>query len=351
MAPSETPSQPSEAPRRGRGGLFLPIALFACLAAAWSVFWVSAAGRAEAAVEDWLKREAAQGRVYACADKRVAGFPFRIELICEQPTARLPADGGTAQARAPRLILVAQAYDPRRVIADLIGPVELAAPDGTRVDLSFAVAQASARLNGERLDRMSVSLTAPRLVADGAEIGAAQALLLHLRRAPDGTEGAYDFAAKLDRGASPALDFLPLGEGPLSAELQAQARGLRDLKPRPIPERLRAFADAGGDLHVALARVARGDVAAEAKGDLNLDTEGRLGGALAVTARGLDDVLQNALGGGRKDVLSSLLGAGAAMIGSSAQLDGRPATAYRVTFKRGTASIGPVAVAQLPPLF
>lgn len=258
-------------------------------------------------------------------------------------------------ASAPRFAVVAQVYDPRRLIGELTGPVAITDAAGGKADLSFGSARASAAANANnRFDRASIALAGPRLVVDGAEIGAARALDVHVRRKPDGSEGVYDVAAKLEAGVSPLLDAMPVGSGPLSAELQAEARGIDDLRPKPTSERLRAFAEAGGRIDLALARIERGDVAAEAKGDLGLDVEGRPTGALTVTARGVDGLVQalaGGEGGGRKDMLSSLLGIGAQMLGKPGKLDDRPATAYRVTLDRGRVEVGPIRVWKFAPLF
>jgi hypothetical protein len=338
-------------PRRGRWAIFLPTLIMLALAAAWSGFWFVAAGRAEGAVDEWLRREAAKGRVYECADKRYAGYPFRVELICEGPTARLPGDGGPIVASAARFVALAQVYDPKRLIGELSGPLAVTGPDGSRADLSFSLAQASMAIEGNRLQRSSVSLTAPRLVVDGAEIGFAEGFQLHLRRAPGGRADAYDLAARLDKGTSPLLDLVPVGSGPVSLELQAEARGLDDLQPRPTSERLKAFAAAGGVLHVALARIARGSVVAEAKGEGGLDQEGRVNGAFEMTARGIEGLVAGLVDGGRRSVLSSLMGAGASLLGKPAKLDGQPAVAYPVSINEGKVMIGPVRVWRAPPLF
>ncbi|HVI28750.1 DUF2125 domain-containing protein [Hansschlegelia sp.] len=338
-------------PRRSRWPIFLPFTLLLIAAAAWSGFWFYAAHRADEAIADALTREAAHGRVYACADRRIVGFPFRVELICDRLTATVPADGGPVVATAPRFMAVAQVYDPKRLIGELSGPVEITDASGGRSEMSFALAQASMLIGGNRFERTSVALTEPRLTAGDSELGSAKALQVHVRRAPGQQEGSYDLAAKVDEGTAPLLDAVAIGSGPVSLEIQAEARGLDDLRPRPTSERLKDFAAAGGRLHVALARIVRGDVAAEARGDLGLDTEGRVNGGGDVVARGIDGLLKDLVGGGKKTALASLLGIGAQMLGAPAELNGEPATSYRVRIERGKVEIGPIKVYKLPPVF
>ncbi|MBB3973980.1 DUF2125 domain-containing protein [Hansschlegelia beijingensis] len=339
-------------PPRSRWPIFLPFTLLLIGAAAWSGFWFYAARQADDAIADALRREAAHGRIYACADRRIVGFPFRVEMICDRLTVTVPADGGPVVATAPKFMAVAQVYDPKRLIGELTGPVQITDGAGGRSELSFALAQASMMIADKRLERTSIVLTEPRLSAGDDEFVAAKELQVHVRRAPgQKPEGTYDFAVKLDQATSPLLDLVPIGSGPVFVEIQAEARGLDDLRPRPTSERLRDFAAAGGRVHVALARIARGEVAAEARGDLGLDAEGRISGGGDVVARGVDSLVKSLLGEGKKTGLASLLGIGAQMLGAPAELNGAPATSYRVRIDRGKVEIGPIRVYKLPPVF
>lgn len=336
--------------RRRRWMIFVPTALLLLLAAGWTAGWFYAAQRAEQEVEAALRREAEKGRIYDCGDKRVVGFPFRIELDCERLTASLPGDAGPIVASAPSFRAVAQVYDPNRLIGELRGPVQVTFGGGDRAEVSYALAQASMTLSGGRFERASLVVNAPRVVAGQDEVGSAKAVEAHLRRSPDDA-GAYDLAARVASADSPMLALVPAGAGPVSLEVQLEAQGVGDLKAQPTAERLRAFAENGGKLHVALARIDRGDVVAEARGDLKLDRDGRLNGALDLKTRGLEDVIAGVIGGGKKDVLSSLLGAGAALLGGKAQIDGKPAASYPVTIDKGRVALGPVRVYKLPPAF
>ena len=342
-----------DAPRRGmRWGLYGPFIALGVIAAAWSAGWFWAANKASETVNVWLAREAARGRTYACGERTVGGYPFRIEIDCANPTARWRnADGETA-ASAPRFLAVAQVYDPKRVIGELTGPVAISEPGGQTADLSFSLAQASVAVDGRRFERGSLVIKTPRLVTGDTEIGAAQNFEAHLRRAPDGAAGSYDLAMGLDGVASPFLEMLPAGQGPASLELQVSGTGVGELEPGPMAERLRAFAAGGGQLKVAVARISRGDVAAQAKGDLTLDDKGRANGELTITARGVDDLVRAMAGGGEDDGgMSSLLGLGAKMLGKPDTLDDKPATRYRLKIDRGRVMLGPVRLTRLPPAF
>lgn len=342
-------AQPS-GPTRGRWRIFVPTLLLILAALGWSAFWFWAAARASEAVDVWLAREAKLGRVYGCGERATRGYPFRIEVECREVSVRLAAEGGDIAATAPRFVALAQVYDPKRLIGELEGPVAAVLPDGRRADLSFADARASARVDGRRLERASLAMTSPRLVVAEDEIGTAAAFEAHLRRAPDQAEGTYDLALTLDRSVSPFFELAPVGAGPVSAELQLRASGLEDLRPGPLDERLRRFAEAGGRARVDLLKVSRGDVAAEARGEAELDGQGRANGKFDVTARGIDELVRSFAGEGDGG-LSSLMGAGAKMLGKPAELDGRPATTYRVKLDKGRVLFGPFKLTRLPAAF
>lgn len=339
---------PSPGPRRWR--IFAPTVLLLLAAAGWSGFWFWAAGKAGEAVDVWLAREAKLGRTYACGERTIQGYPFRIEIDCKNPTVRLAAEGGEIAASAPRFVALAQVYDPKRLLGDLYGPVAVTAPDGTKADLSFADARASARVDGRRVEQASLRVTTPRLTTGDNEIGVADALEAHLRRAPEAPAGVYDLAVALDQARSPFFDVLPVGSGPVSTELQIRVSGLDDLRPGPLSDRLRRFADAGGRARVDLLKVTRGDVAAEAKGEARLDAEGRVHGSFDVAARGIDDLVRS-FAGEDESGLSSLLGVGAKLLGKPATIDGKSATTYRVKIDKGRVSLGPIKLTRLPPAF
>jgi len=46
----------------------------------WSAFWFYSASQVDSASDAWRAREAKSGRVYDCAKRSVAGFPFRLEV-------------------------------------------------------------------------------------------------------------------------------------------------------------------------------------------------------------------------------------------------------------------------------
>ncbi len=86
--------------RRPLWGLFLMPVLLLIAAVAWSAFWFYAASQVEVKADAWRAQEAKSGRVYDCAKRTVAGFPFRLEVRCDGASVSLISQtAGQAAAR------------------------------------------------------------------------------------------------------------------------------------------------------------------------------------------------------------------------------------------------------------
>src|SRR4030088_3439027 len=75
--------------RRRLWPVFIMPVLVLVAAAAWSAFWFYAASQVDQNVDAWRAREAASGRIYDCAKRSVAGFPFRLEVRCDGASVSL----------------------------------------------------------------------------------------------------------------------------------------------------------------------------------------------------------------------------------------------------------------------
>ena len=75
--------------RRPLWRLFIVPALLLIAAAAWSAFWFYAASQVDASADAWRAQEAKSGRIYDCAKRSVAGFPFRLEVRCDGASVSL----------------------------------------------------------------------------------------------------------------------------------------------------------------------------------------------------------------------------------------------------------------------
>src|SRR4030081_3910111 len=134
--------------RRPLWRLFIMPILLLIAAAAWSAFWFFAASQVDVRADAWRAQEAKSGRVYDCAKRSVAGFPFRFEGRCNGATVSLQAQtAGQAAAqtsftaRLDEILVIAQVYDPKLVIAEFLAPATISdrgGPPSMMVNWSLA---------------------------------------------------------------------------------------------------------------------------------------------------------------------------------------------------------------------
>src|SRR6202035_178938 len=124
--------------RRPLWRLFIVPVLLVIAALAWSAFWFYAASEVDAKADAWRAQEAKSGRVYDCAKRTVAGFPFRLEVRCDgasvsliTQTAGQAAGGRPITASLGEILVVAQVYDLKLLIAEFKAPARIAESRGT----------------------------------------------------------------------------------------------------------------------------------------------------------------------------------------------------------------------------
>lgn len=336
--------------RRRRWPIFLPFVLLILLAIVWSGVWYFAAQAAERHIAAWIAAEARQGRVYTCTERRLGGYPFRIEVRCTDPVAEIQAAGLVLKAKD--FLAVAQVYQPNLVIGEIAGPMSIAqSGEAPRLVGDWSLAQASVRLS-PLPDRLSIAIDDAKF-AEGqgspGSLASAKRFEVHVRLDPASREKpVIDLAATIREGLIPPAGAL--GSRPFDGELTALLHGLTDLRPKPLPVRLKEWQAAGGRLEITNVRVKQADAVAAAKGQLALSPAGRLDGALVLTLAGFDQFVQALIGGqGRNTGLMAV--AGLSLLGKPAEIDGKRAIQVPLRFRDGAVSFGPIPVAKLGPLY
>ncbi len=389
------------APRRRFQPIFIPSLLLLGLAVAWSAFWFYAASQVDEKFDGWRAREAKSGRTYECADRSVAGYPFRLEVRCAKPVISLNAQTAAQLAsrtplvaRLEEILAVAQVYDPTRVIAEFKGPATLAeSAQPPFATMNWRIGRASASGLPSVPQQVSLEFDDPAVdrLAGGEQTPLLRARHLewHGRLAEGSTaDNPVLESVLLLQGAS-IQGVYPLLVEPFDADLRGQLRGLRDFSPKPWPERFREIQAAGGRIDFTHSRVQQGDTIIVAAGALGLTPSGHLDGELQMTiagferlvpALGLDRILaepppslDGQAAGGRAQDVNKVIGAldrmipglgnvvrknanagviaGLNLLGQPSVLEGKPARAMTLKFVDGAVVLGPFRVAQTPPLF
>jgi hypothetical protein len=387
--------------RRPLWQLFLMPILLLIAASAWSAFWFYAASQAEVKADAWRAQEARSGRSYDCAKRSVAGFPFRLEVRCEGARVTLTSQTAGA-APAPvtvnlgQILAIAQVYDPKLLIAEFSAPATISESQGAPamavswskarasvVGLPAVPQRASIVFDDIAIDRTNNSVQVP--------VARAKHIELHGRLGEGSTLDQPVIESVLRIEAGSVQEIHPLLARPFEAEIRAKLSGLKDLAPKPWPQRFRELQAGGGHVEIVQSRIQQDDLVAVGSGTLTLTPQGRPDGELQMTIAGLEKIIP-ALGiekmlndgvpqaaldrvapGVKTQDVTNLLGAldkavpglgklvkqnanlgvaaGINALGKEAVLEGKPARTFPLRFVDGAVYLGPLKVGQVPPLF
>jgi hypothetical protein len=383
--------------RRPLWRLFIMPVLVLIAAIAWSAFWFYAASEVGERADAWRAQEAKSGRVYDCAKRTVAGFPFRFEVRCDGASVALFSQTAAQTpftARLGEILVVAQIYDPKLLIAEFAAPATI-----TDRDQSMLVNWSKARASVVGLpavpQRGSIVFDDPTIDRGN---GAAQTPLtrakhieLHGRLAEGSPADQPVIETVLQINDGSIQGVHPVLAEPFNADVRAKLTGLKDFAPKPWPERFRELAAAGGHVEIVQSRIQQGELISVAAGTLGVNANGRIDGELQMTVTGLERIVP-ALGiekmleegvpqatldrvapGVKTQDLNNLFGAldraipglgkmvkqnanvgvaaGINSLGSEAMLEGKKARAFPMRFVDGAVFLGPFKVGQVPPLF
>jgi len=385
--------------RRPRWGIFIAPVLLLIAAAAWSGFWFYAASQAEVAADAWRAQEAKSGRIYDCAKRSIAGFPFRFEVQCNGASVALVSQTASKTpftAKLDNILVVAQVYDPKLVIAEFTAPATLT--DGV-TQTSFVVNWSKGRSSVVGLpavpQRASLVFDDPTInrVDGSVQVPVARAKQVELHgRLAEGSSTENPIIETVLQIAQGSIQGLhPILAEPFEADVRAKVTGLKDFAPKPWPQRFREIQAAGGHIEIVQSRIQQGEMIAVAAGTLGLSPNGRLDGELQMTVAGLDRVIP-ALGidkmleegvpqstldrvapGVKTQDLNNLFGAldraipglgkvvkqnanvgvaaGINALGTESVLEGKKARSFPLRFVDGAVLLGSLKVAQIPPLY
>jgi hypothetical protein len=368
---------------RRRTGRRYAILVFVVLAviAGWAGFWKFAADKAQQTIDGWRAREAKSGRIYNCGSQDVGGFPFRIEVTCDQVSAIFRGNEPPLELKADGLLVVAQVYQPGLIISEFHGPLTVGEAGREPEFLAnWKLAQSSIRGTPAAPQRASLVFDDPvvdRMSGTGREnLLRARRIEVHGRIAEGSVTNkpVIEVAVQLGQVSAPALHRAAVP--PIDAAATALLRGLNDFSPKPWAARFREIQAADGRIDITNVRVRQGDILAVGAGTLSINRNGRLEGQLRITMAGLEQLL-TAIGAQQKvqaspnmdklagalDRLAPGLGdvarqqaganlsAGISMLGEQTTLEGKRAVTLPLRFSDGAAFLGPIPIGNTPALF
>jgi len=366
--------------RSGRRYISLLI-LIAALCVGWSRLWNYAATRAEVAIEGWRAREAKAGRVYTCGSQSIGGYPFRIEVNCDDAAARFASNQPPVEIKSRGILIAAQIYQPDLFICEFHGPLTIADPgQPPSLIVNWKLFQSS--VQGTPAAPQRVSLVFDKPVVDHVSGGNQQNFLsakhieIHGRIASGSVADnpVIEVALNLEQTSAPGLH--PAAVDPIDADITGVLRGLSDFGPKPWPVRFRQLQAAGGGIEITQARVQQGETTATGSGTLSINANGHLEGQLRVTVAGVEaflnsigaqqmvqaspsmdklsgmlDRLAPGLGNVARQQAGASISAGINLLGEQTTLEGKRAVILPLRFDDGAIFLGPVRIGNAPTLF
>ncbi len=319
----------------------------------WVGYWYAAQEIARAALDRATTRQVAGGR-FACAGQNLGGFPLRLDFGCtraaygdgpEGTGERLSAALGGIAASAPL-------YWPGYVEATLVSPFVINVPlSGIAITTQWSDATTSASAGIDGLTSAAATFHGLDFSSAGGLVLPVKALTADLARASASPAGgkAYRFTAtahalkvvRTDGREIPVID----GDAEITALDFGNSLGT---DPR---QALRAWAKAGGTVHVDRLRFAAGNAVADADGQLTIAPNGLLSGMLTVRLRNPEAfvALAEAIKPGASNDASKVLGVIAALTVPVDTPDG-PARQTTLVIRNGLVAVGILPVGFLPPI-
>lgn len=313
----------------------------------WSIAWFIIATYVDRHVERAQIQLADNDIDLECAQRKVTGFPFRIELRCAHGTH---VSAPTGVTKLDGVTIAALIYQPTRLIMELGGPLSVQSAFWEGLTADWSLARASARMDLEhaamtRLDGEVLNLDVSYGDVPRATVSD---LNVNLRQHPERQQDLQFSVRLADLKPHDAVlaERLPSANVRIEGVVQDGAM-LTEMGGVP------RFLAAGTNgiavvLDGAVVEMDNAQIAVEA--DMLIDREGHLNGKVAIAIAGIEEgipALSGAQGG--DPVVDALIRAvSAAPSGTVAGVEGRT---MELTLRRGQVLMGilPLPI-RLPPL-
>ena len=274
-------------PRVSRRVLYVIPSIIAVLAIALSAWWMFVSRQAESAMDLWLKREADVGREWNCENRKIGGYPFRIELEC--PALSFKAkDGAVAEVNAGRVLAVWQIYQPSLIIVEFDRLMSIAFRSGVTRDLKTKSLRMSLHFDALDLpDRLA-------LVGEGVEMPSlfsSQSTEFHILRGGENAE-PNDLRFYLDSQNTAINGLVRNDDKPITILADLRASEGAVLYAHGAGSVIDRWREAGGKLHLNGVKMTRGEGELQMKGAITLDETHRLNGKVDLKANGFADLLE-----------------------------------------------------------
>jgi len=316
--------------------LFIAVVVAVAL---WSGAWLFFANEVRKNIVALANADGVTTPRLTCGTLNVTGYPFRFDADCVN--VQLIANDMVIDAPGLRAIMMV--YQPTHVVASALGPVKIEDRfTGSQSTLNFTTLEASARTDGWRIARISLSgkdvdwsdtLMGSNLIAKSSLID------LQVGDIPEQHDAANGLAALA--GYFQARDLVAPGftiaDG--NAEIEVEVNALPDdIRLLGDPAALINWRAAGGQLKLVSAHATDADSDLKATGNLALDPQGLLDGQIDITSTKVAERIEPYF----VEPYRSLVLGNAAPDGTHANV---------LNFRGGNIFSGLLPIASVPPLF
>jgi hypothetical protein len=332
--------------------VLVPGAVLLALAAGWSAFWFFESRMAMAAVTNWMTHEAKLGRNWTCPDRKISGFPFAIDVSCDNLRFQGEVLDETLTGAVRGFHATSPLLRDDNVLARIEPPFTAKSSDGT-IDMTMGWDELYVQLEGPpgAYERLSVAGTKVKVQGRMGSLapleGGFDEFDSTVYASPERHDDAYNFKLHINNSSIPALNDLLDAQRPIDMHVEATISQAGIGNAKTLAGFLDQWRAANGHVDIAAARLTSGSIQFDAKGDLGLDDKHRVEGKLDAEFAGFNKAFRQlnidpgVIAAG--NVLSGLLGKGS-------QVPGR--LNLPVSLSSGFLSIGPVRTAiQIPPLY
>lgn len=253
------------------------------VAAGWSGGWLFFRQQLDKQIDLQLQAANGSGATIACADRGIAGYPFRFEVNCDKPVAA--AASGT-RFSLDGLNAVALVYNPWHIIFEADGPATLSDPlSGQTLSTDWSSARSSvifsdqgARQFDAVVENITGSVSGP--VPAGLNVAKAE---LHIRPVPEQAEAVEAFFS------ADGVSLPSNGSGENAPDMRLHIRlenGAALLSGVPF-HALPRNGDGSLPFELMLFSLSSGNSDISAGGKLRLTASGTVSGKLDVRVKGI----------------------------------------------------------------
>lgn len=258
------------------------------LVAGYTGAWFWAAGQATAFVKTLETADGVSTPRVVCQQFGIGGWPFGFDVTCTNATI----ESGDVMVTVSGLKASAEVYRPTHVLVFAKSPVTVEDSfTGSRSRIDFASAEASARLEGWRIARVSVVVNEPvwnDTVLDDRLVASASKIEAHLVDVPAKHDAGAGLATLANYVVVEGLDAPGFEIGNGRATFEAEITNLPDdVRTFGSGDLLQRWQAAGGKFNIVGFKGDDATSSFDASGTLGLTTGGRVEGQVKLHSRGV----------------------------------------------------------------